>query len=292
MFGKSKWRYTFDLYVALCYFTVMENELKRIMCLNDLSFAGGSSLAAILPAIAAAGCEVLPVATALYSTHTGYDGAQRLCASDFAAKAVSHIAQSGIPVDAVYSGYLINKEAAEAVLAARRLFPNAMVVHDPAFADNGRLYSGMDGMVTVHRALLEGADLITPNMTEAQILCGREPKSDMTAGEAADLAAALPCRRKVITGATVGGVHCNLSAEDGVLTVIPFEKQPVSYPGTGDIFASLVTVMLLRGKKLSESVEKAAKIVLESIKYTNSISSDPRRGVAISQLVKEICKQL
>lgn len=276
----------------MCYFTVMENDLKRVMCLNDLSFAGGSSLAAALPAIAAAGCEVLPVATALYSTHTGYAGAQRLCASDFAEKAVSHIAQSGIPVDAVYSGYLINKEAAGAVLAARRLFPQAMIVHDPAFADNGRLYSGMDGLVPEHRALLQGADLITPNMTEAQILCGREPQSDMTAGEAANLAAALPCRRKIITGATVAGVHCNLAQEDGELTVIPFEKLPISYPGTGDIFASLVTVMLLRGKNLRESTEKAAKIVLESIKYTNSISDDPRRGVAISHLVKEICREL
>lgn len=272
----------------MCYFTGMENDLKRVLCLNDLSFAGGSSLAVIIPVINACGCECLPVATALYSTHTGFAGARRHLASDFAKAALGHIAESGVPVDAIYSGYLADPSAADAVVEARRLFGGSYVVHDPAFADNGRLYSGMENMVSVHRSLLRGADLVTPNLTEALVLCNSPPSGDITPAELARLFDRLDCPLAVITGAVVGGVHCNACFQRGEITLVPFEKLDISYPGTGDIFASLLTSLLLNGENPANAVKKSADIVLKSIKYTNSISKSPMLGLAVSHLVKEI----
>ncbi|WP_173581557.1 bifunctional hydroxymethylpyrimidine kinase/phosphomethylpyrimidine kinase, partial [Lacticaseibacillus camelliae] len=76
-----------------------------------------------------------------------------------------------------------------------------MQLLDPAMADGGKLYSGFDdAYVAAMRALIPQASVITPNLTEAQLLLGQQPDLAPRSDEnATDLAAALTTRFGVQT---------------------------------------------------------------------------------------------
>ena len=47
------------------------NQPKRVLCIHDLAALGRASLSAILPTLAACGCQPVALPTALLSVHTG-----------------------------------------------------------------------------------------------------------------------------------------------------------------------------------------------------------------------------
>ena len=51
-------------------------------------------------------------------------------------------------------------------------------------ADNGKLYDGMsEKMIEEMRTLIKSADIITPNITEASFLLGKEYKESLNEDE-------------------------------------------------------------------------------------------------------------
>ena len=58
---------------------------------------------------------------------------------------------------------------------------------------------------------------------------------------------------------------------------------PVHSPGTGDIFAAVLTASLLQGDSLPIAVERATRYVELTIKTTYSYSTDPREGVMLEK---------
>ena len=59
------------------------------------------------------------------------------------------------------------------------------------------------------------------------------------------------------------------------------EYVPISYPGTGDIFASVVVGALLNEDSLPMAVERASRFVELAIKTTYGYGTDPRMGVML-----------
>ncbi len=63
---------------------------------------------------------------------------------------------------------------------------------------------------------------------------------------------------------------------------------PVSYPGTGDLFGSLLVSNLLSNESLENACKKAAKFVEECIKNTHSENTDTRFGVNLEPMLKNL----
>ena len=61
---------------------------------------------------------------------------------------------------------------------------------------------------------------------------------------------------------------------------------PVHYPGTGDIFAAVLTASLLQGDSLPMAMDRAARYVELTIKTTYSYSTDPREGVMLERTLE------
>ena len=61
---------------------------------------------------------------------------------------------------------------------------------------------------------------------------------------------------------------------------------PVHYPGTGDIFAAVLTASLLQGDSLPIATDRAARYVELTIKTTYSYSSEPREGVMLERTLE------
>ncbi len=181
--------------------------LRRAALLNDLSCFGKCSITVGLPILSAAGVEALPLPTALLSTHTG--GFSGYTCTDLTAemeRIASHWQTLGVRLDGIATGYFCSAEQIEFSRRFIRRFagPDTLVLVDPVMADGGALYDGFDAaFVEKMRVLCCGAQVITPNVTEALLLaqlpCEAEPDATLLEECLARLQK-LGARRVIITG--------------------------------------------------------------------------------------------
>ena len=136
--------------------------------------------------------------------------------------------------------------------------------------------------------LVSIADVITPNLTEACILLG-EPYHPMplTRAQAKSMLARLSEKgpqKIVITGVSLAeGNMANIGydQEHNYYWCVPCDYVPVSYPGTGDIFAAVLTASFLIGDSLPIAMSRASRFVEIAIKTTFSYGGDTRFGVML-----------
>ena len=165
---------------------------------------------------------------------------------------------------------------------------------DPVLGDEGRLYSGYDGsLVAAMRRFCAGADVVTPNVTEAALLTG-EPCGDDACGDAAlerMLAGLfdLGVRRAVITGVRLGPDRIGIVGADretGERLRLETPYAPVSLPGTGDVFASAFCGKLAAGTPFAAAAEAALTFTYRCIRRT--LPTDIRYGLCFEEELKSL----
>ncbi|TCL42641.1 pyridoxamine kinase [Harryflintia acetispora] len=266
----------------------MENRPGRVLAIHDLSGFGRCSLTVILPILSAMGVQVCPLPTAVLSTHTGNLGdVEMRDLTDFIAPALAHYERLGIDFECVYTGFLGGAGQIDSCLRALALYPKALAVVDPVMGDHGKAYRTMNAdMIRRMGELVAGADVITPNLTEACMLLHEDYRFEpLTRTQAKSMLARL-CelgpKYAVITGVQMAdGKIANLGfdRERGSYWMVGCDYTPVSYPGTGDMFASVLVGGFLRGDSLPIAMARATGFLERTIKNTFSYSSDPRFGV-------------
>lgn len=259
-----------------------------VAAVHDLSCYGRCALTVVLPLLSAMGLQAVPLPTALLSTHTGgYSDFTFLDLHDEMRKIITHWEKLGLRFDAVYSGFLGSDAQCATVGDLLGHFRPQTALVDPVLGDDGALYqtissSHLDAM----RTLCARADVITPNLTESCFLLG-EPYPDREPGEEeisrlARALSALGPRRVVITGIPTsrdgGEMMTTVSLDGGVLSLLSLPRLPRRYPGTGDIFASVLLGMLLRGEKLAAAAERASRFVWRVMDSTARADSRPQSG--------------
>lgn len=261
-------------------------RLKRIAAVHDLSGLGKCSLTVALPIISATGVECACIPTALLSTHTGeFTGWTLRDLSEEMVPIARHWQSTKAHFDGIYTGYLADPTQAHTVEKVIDLIasPDSMLVVDPVMADNGSYYSNMgDEMCAAFRHLIRRADVITPNITEAALLTGMDYTPDghdkAFLSRMFELLAALGPRMIVITGVRVGEMIGNVSfqTETGATFQALRPMHEGLFYGTGDIFASSLAALLVRGAPLRTALETATLLTDDSI--ARSLRHDtPRR---------------
>ena len=274
----------------------------RIAAIHDLSCFGRCALTVIIPTLSVMGYQVVPIPTAFLSTHTG--GFTDLHFRDLTAdmEATSeHFDRLGIAFRAIYTGFLGSAEQIRTVSEIIERFGSTpdesgkqpLILVDPVMGDDGALYSTytpelMRGM----RELCHHAHLLTPNLTEACFLTDTpyQDTLEMDPEEAIAFADVLLDKlrtvtdgRIVITGiALTNGTLANVGRDEGGtrFTVIrPHEAQ--HYPGTGDLFASVLLGKLLDGVSFPDAVAVAADFTGTVMHDSATIDTLARDGVAL-----------
>ncbi len=278
----------------------MTQRPLRVAAIHDLSGFGRSSLSVILPVLSVMGVQVCPVPTAVLSTHTGGFGDPVLRdLTDYMGPALEHYRHLGIQMECVYTGYLGSAEQTRHCRDFFDAYPDALIVVDPVMGDHGKLYRSFTGeMVEGLRGLVQRAEVITPNVTEAFLLLDEAHTSGPISTSAArSLLARLGAMgpgRVVITGVTLAtGEYCNLcyDREHNSYWKSVSDYLPVAYPGTGDIFASVLTASLLGGDSLPMAMDRATRYVELTIKTTYSYSPDPREGVMLERTLEWLTRK-
>lgn len=247
----------------------------RILTIQDLSCLGQCSLTVALPVLSACGAEACPLPSAVLSAHTGFTNPTFCDLSAQMPAILHHWQREGITFDALYSGYLGSAKQADMVCQAaeRCLQPQGKWIVDPAMADHGALYAGLgDDCVDAMRMLCRRADVILPNLTEACLLTGMPWTEHPTPSQARDLMEkllALGCANVVLTGfpGEDGRMGVGVASAAG-MEVYLHERLPRSSPGTGDVFASVLTGAWVRGWSLMGAARLAADFVVRCIRLT------------------------
>lgn len=274
----------------------------RVINVQDFSCVGRCSLAVSLPVLSVLGIEVAPLPTVLLSTHTAFAGARRRELTEEMREIAAHWEKLSLPADAVLTGYLgaSGQLPLAAKLARDYRARGALVVVDPVMGDNGRLYTGFSaGYAAQMAALCAEADVIVPNVTEAAFLLS-EPC--LPAGYSLDRAerllrrlGGLGARQMVLTGVCDGprrlGV-LTLDGQTGEVSACFHDRIEAGYPGTGDLFASVLTGLLLRGKSVPQAAELAVGFVVECLRKTVEAGTDPRFGVRFEPCLPSLWTKL
>lgn len=276
-----------------------ENSMiqKKVLALHDLSCFGRSSLVPIISIISAMGHQCVPLPTAVFSAHTAIDGWVCADLTRSMHPSLVHFQSLGLQFEAVYSGFLGSAMQIDCVAeAAECKSTNGIFLADPVMGDNGAVYTTYTPEMTSRMSeLCALADIITPNATEAAILLGKRPDTPIRSqAEAEEWCAALAARygtQIVLTGLEIvpdkimTACHAAGRTEWAV-----HERIGGFYPGTGDIFASVLLGGLLAGENLAESAAHAGSFVRDCIAYTAARGTDPMYGVQLEPLLYQLCK--
>ena len=275
---------------------------RRIAAIHDFSCVGRCALTVVIPTLSVMGYQAIPLPTALLSSHTG--GFEGLYFRDLTADMhhiSNHFDRLDMTFGSIYTGFLGSEEQIATVREFIERFgatPDEtgkapIILVDPVMGDDGVLYATYtkalaDGM----RELSTHAQVLTPNLTEACFLTDTPYMDTSTLSERDAEAFVLSLLEKlsclchgniVVTGIGLsGGIVANAGRyEDGRIFWVKRTCQDISYPGTGDIFASVLLGALMQGDDFETACTRAADFIVLLIRESAKIDTPVRMGVAL-----------
>lgn len=166
--------------------------IPRVAAVHDLCGYGKCSLGVAIPVLSAAGCDVCPVPTGLFSSHTAFPGWYMHDTTAILPDYLEAWKGIGVDIDAVYSGFLGAPEQVDIIKGIYETYPKALRIVDPVMADHGKVYATYTPeLCSAMAELAEGADILTPTSP-------RLPSSSMSRS-------AMPGRARAFRTAKRGG---------------------------------------------------------------------------------------
>ena len=274
----------------------------RVAAIHDLSGFGRCSLSIVMPTLSAMGVQCCPLPTAYLSTHTGgFSGNTFLDLTDQMAPVTAHWKNEGVTFHAVYTGFMGSREQITLTADFIRTFKteHACIVIDPVMGDHGKPYRTYTAeMCAAMGELAALADVLTPNRTEAAILLG-VPYDELTLTNEDDCrkwARALSLngtRSVVLTGVSLADDTVGAVCYDKYINEVSFvqaKKVGEQFHGTGDLFASVLTGALCRGKILFDAAQLASDFVSRVAARTAAQEYPRREGVDFEPLLWHLGK--
>lgn len=288
--------------------------IPRVGAVHDLCGYGNCSLKVAIAVLSSAGCDVCSVPTSLFSAHTKYEHFYMHDTTSMLEDYTEAWKTEDVALDAVYSGFLGSSAQVDIIKKLYATYPSALRVVDPVMGDAGSMYATYtQELCDATKELVQGADILLPNLTEASLLTG-----DTYEGEAISKAQALSvvaklahmgAKRVVLKGIeTNNNTIANYVYESPAVqgkeelsdytadSVVPFveiieeEKLPFSLHGTGDLFASCVCAGLLNKKTLKDTVTFASRFVRNAMATTPAQPEWEMRGVSFENLLGDVAR--
>ncbi len=270
---------------------------KKIALINDVTGYGRCSVAVELPIISALKIQACVLPTAILSVHTGFPTYYIDDYTDRMKSYMENWKENNLTFDGISTGFLGSVQQIELVLDFLRTFKKegTTVIVDPVMGDYGKLYSSYtEELCRGMRHLLPYADVITPNLTEAcRLLQIPYPEDGRTTlAELRDMAGALSGLgpgKLVITGIHCGEDIGNYIYERGAEPqLLKTKKIGSDRSGTGDVFAGIVSGIVVQGRPLIEAVRTAADFITKTMIYTEELDLPHNCGLAFEEFLTEL----
>ncbi len=279
---------------------ITKNPVPKVAAIHDLSGFGRSSLTVVIPVLSTMGIQVCPVPTAILSTHTSeFKNYTYFDFTDNMRPFIEHWISLKIEFNAIYSGFLGSPEQVDIVSFFIKAFSkkDQIIVIDPVMGDNGIPYKpiGIE-MIKQMRLLIKHADVITPNYTEACFLLDQPIENDIKnkklkewilqlsdQGPRIVIITSIPTPEADKYSSVVG-----YDSADGRFWKVNCSYVPAYYPGTGDIFTSVITGSLLQGDSLPLALDRAVQFVSMAIRASFGHNFPNREGVLLEKVLDNL----
>lgn len=275
----------------------MKKPIKRVAAIHDLCGVGKAALTNVIPVLSTMGIEVCPIPTTILSTHTGgFNTPSIVKLEGYISKAIKHYIEIEIDFEGIFVGYLGSNANIDDTLTLLKSIKedSSLIVLDPIFGDHGKYYSNFDKSYSDNlKKLAIYSNIMTPNFTEACILAEEKIASEINEEELLVISRKLHklgCESIVITSVPLYDKNKIATAiyegKRDSIELISCDRLEKSYPGTGDIFTSVLIGMMLNGNSLSESTKKSCafieKCILESSQYDYPV----KEGILLEKALK------
>ncbi|GAX00619.1 PfkB family carbohydrate kinase [Secundilactobacillus silagei] len=260
---------------------------------EDLSAIGTMSLGVAIPILAALGVPTAVLPTQVLSTQTeGFGTPAKQFSPTWLTATITHWQQERIQLAGGLIGYVGQVELLQQLVklvVSQQVHP---LIVDPVMGDDGALYPGLTATyVMAMQQLVTHADVITPNWTEAHLLTGTKmtaERPDQTAVSALLSALTTLCgdhTRVVITG--IPGNDAILTAYQTGQTqqTVSAQRRSGHFYGSGDVFAALLSAVLMRRVSFETAVAIAVKGDTIALDQTSEAGYQRRFGMQLSQLL-------
>lgn len=274
------------------------NYIPRVAAVHDLCGYGKCSLGIAIPVLSAAGIDVCPVPTSLFSAHTKFPKFYMHDTTAMLGDYLDAWREEGVELDGIYSGFLGSAEQVGAIRRLYREYPGALRIVDPVMGDGGEKYpTYTDEMCEAMKGLVDGADVLTPNLTEAAILTGvayaGQNVDDAHVRRTVDALLEMGAKSVVLKGIVRPGEkvirnYVAVAGEGGAPEEVASELLPFMLHGTGDLFASGLTAAIFCGRNLRAAVEFAGTLVRDAMAITRDQPNYELRGVSFESVLGDV----
>ena len=272
--------------------------IPRVAAVHDMCGYGKCSLGCAIPVLSAAGVDVCPVPTALFSAHTKFPVFHMHDTTDMLTAYLDAWREEGVELDGVYSGFLGSAEQVAIIQRLYREYANALRIVDPVMGDGGIKYpTYTDELCAAMAQLVNGADVLTPNLTEASILTGIPYEGQDVSIEFvqknADALLNMGAKTVIIKGVVHEGEsiirnYIASAADGGAMEEVSSELLPYMLHGTGDLFASALTAAIYTGRTTRDAVDFAGEFVRDAMRVTLEQPDFEMRGVSFEPVLGKI----
>lgn len=271
------------------------NNQKKIAVINDFSGFGRCSIAVALPILSVMKVQCCPLPTSIFSNHTGFPS---YFFEDYTSRMVPYMQEwkkLDLHFNGICSGFLGSKEQIEIVKKFFKEFKTeeTQIIVDPVMGDYGKSYpTYTEEMCGEMKKLVEFADILTPNVTEACVLTDTPYKEKWKIEEIQEMAEkihAMGPKKIAITGIVQGGFIANFCYEEGQQPkVLRTHKEGTQRSGTGDIFASIIAADAVNGVPFYKSVKKASDFIKKCIIRSQELDIPLTDGVCFEEVLGKL----
>ena len=244
-------------------------QLKKVLTIAGSDSGGGAGIQADIKAISAMGCYAASAITAITVQNTvGVQGVHPV-PLDILAGQIDAVL-SDIGADAIKIGMLHSAEVVNLVAEKIEQYGIKNVVLDPVMVStSGHRLIEETAIDSLKRRLMPLARVITPNIPEAEILCGKKIASEKEFAEVAkilslDNTVSVLLKAGHLTGETLVDYFYN--AEDGSIALLPSKRVNTrNTHGTGCTLSSAFAAALAKGETLTKAAQSAKQYIQQAI---------------------------
>jgi hydroxymethylpyrimidine/phosphomethylpyrimidine kinase len=249
------------------------NRLAKAMTIAGSDSGGGAGIQADLKTFHQFGVYGTSAITAVTVQNTlGVTGVYPLPTEAVAQQ--MHEVLRDIGTDAAKTGMLFNAEIIEAVSREISHFDVKKLVVDPVMiAKGGAKLLQDEAIAALKRFLLPLAEVITPNLPEAEFLSGLRIETPEQMREAARAIHQMGPRHVMMKGGHLqGDAIVDILYDGRDFFEMEHERVPTRHThGTGCTFSAALTAELAKGTPLVEAVDRANRFIVEAIRTAPQI---------------------